>query len=460
MALPALATIPDEILEEIFLRLPTPAAVACASAACTSFRRVIKGRAFRRRFRSLHLPPLVGFMDAAGFHPAEAPHPSAPLAGALAPCAADYSFVPPVVSSSSYESFELDGDAVPRWRPRDVRDGRVLLDWISLHPRVVHMWSYPEDGSPEDEDDSDISILMNCTEVVDYHAGARPTWAKRERCNAADFHLAVCDPLFRRYVLLPTIPEDLAAHPQERLFEFEPMLAPTTASDGEDESLKVICIARYQTKLAIFVFTSTTRKWRLGICPNLPPLGNLSCFDCVRGCFYWTERRGWSDGLLVLDTHTMAFSGVDLLTGYHVQLRDLPDEDIARRRPSAVVVGREGVLEMFSLVCQHGSFSLHHTSLKDNSHEWKLDKIIPLPDLYRDYSICSVGGAEGFLFFRGAPQGIINNVGINNENVDCYSLNVKTYEITKVCSKMELFFNRKHALPYFSFPPLLLEPTI
>jgi hypothetical protein len=60
---------------------------------------------------------------------------------------------------------------------------------------------------------------------------------------------------------------------------------------------------------------------------------------------------------------------------------------------------------------------------------------------------------EGFLFFRGAPE------GINNENVDCYSLEVKTYEITKVCSKMEIFFNRKHALPYFLFPPLLLEPS-
>ncbi|KAM0858907.1 hypothetical protein ACQ4PT_047544 [Festuca glaucescens] len=95
MASPMLATILDELLEEIFLRLPTPATVAYASATCTSFRRVIKGRAFRRRFCSLHLPPLLGFMDAAGFHPAEVPHPSAPLAGALAPCAADYSFVRP-----------------------------------------------------------------------------------------------------------------------------------------------------------------------------------------------------------------------------------------------------------------------------------------------------------------------------------------------------------------------------
>jgi hypothetical protein len=83
-----------------------------------------------------------------------------------------------------------------------------------------------------------------------------------------------------------------------------------------------------------------------------------------------------------------------------------------------------------SLVGQDGSFTLHHTSLQNGSQ-------------YKDYSISTMGSAEGFLFFRGAPE------GINNENVDCYSLEVKTYEITKVCSKMEIFFNRKHALPYF-----------
>jgi hypothetical protein len=53
---------------------------------------------------------------------------------------------------------------------------------------------------------------MNRRELVDfYNDGHRLTQTKRERCNAADFHLAICDPLSRRYVLLPTIPEDLAA---------------------------------------------------------------------------------------------------------------------------------------------------------------------------------------------------------------------------------------------------------
>ncbi|KAM0931574.1 hypothetical protein ACQ4PT_000252 [Festuca glaucescens] len=450
---------PRGSLVEIFLRLPTLAALARAAAACTSFRRLIKDRAFRRRFCSLHRPPLLGFMDAAGFHPAEAPHPSAPLAGALAPCAEDFSFVPPVVSSASYLSSAspsasyfpvrfLPGDEeLPRWRPRDARDGRVLLDWVSLHLRFVRMWGNPEDGY-------DVSVLMDCNELADHDAGARASCTKRERCNGADFHLAVCDPLSRRYELLPNIPEDFAARPEERLFEFVPMLAPTT----EDEPVKVICMAIYHTKLVLFVFisTPTTRQWRMATFPILTPQGGLSCFDCVRGCFYWTEPWQWSDYLLMLDTRTMRFSHVHLLTGYHVQLRDLPDQSTDRRRPSAVVVGREGTIEMFSLVGQGGSFTLHHTSLslQNDKPEWKLEKIIPLPGQHKDYSISTVGAAEGFLFFRGAPKGIS---GCSRENVDCYSLEVKTYEITKVCSKKEHLSNPKHALPYFTFPPLLSE---
>ncbi|CAM0943530.1 unnamed protein product [Alopecurus aequalis] len=388
MASPAPPTLPEELLEDIFCRLPTLAALARVAAACTSFRRLIKGRSFRRRFRALHRPPLLGFMDAAGFLPAEAPHPSAPLVGALATCAEDFSFVPPVVSSASYHSWGADNE-LPRWRPRDARNGRVLLDWVSLHPRCVYRWG-PEEGS-------EVSILMDYREVSD--AGAWSTWIKRERCNAADFHLAICDPLSRRYVLLPTVPEDFAARPGERLLEFVPVLAPTTA---DDQSLKVLFIARYETKIALFVFFVTTRQWWMDTSPVLTPLGALSCFDCVRGCLYWSKPCYWSDYLIVLDTCTMRFSTVDLLTGYHLQLRDLPDQNNRRRRPSAVVVGREGVIEMFSLVVQDGSCTLHHTSVRNDSQEWKLENIIPLPRQCQDYSISTVGAAERFLFFRDA----------------------------------------------------------
>ncbi|KAM3215557.1 hypothetical protein ACQJBY_067524 [Aegilops geniculata] len=446
MVPPALSSIPipDELMEEIFLRLPTLEMLARASATCTSFLRVIKGRVFRRRFRAMHQPRLLGFMDAAGFQPAEAPHPSAPLADALGPRVADFSFVPSVVSSSSDVSPDEDG---PRWRPRDARDGLVLLDWISLKARVVKGWSYSKDGS-------EVSILMDSWELVDFCDDRRRlTWIKRDQCNAADFHLAVCDPLSSRYVLLPTIPEDLASQPLDHLREFEPMLVPKTINDGEEEPFKVICVARYRTKLVLFVFQSTTMQWCVVESPTLPYLKDMSCFDRVRDCFYWTHLWFWSDHLMVLDTRTLKFSTVNFLTGYHLQLRD-SDPSFDYRRPNAVVEGREGGIEMFSLLCQHGSYSLHHTSLRDNSHEWKLEKIIQLPGQYKAYSILIVGAAEGFLFFQGAP------LGIKFENVDCYSMDIKTYEITKVCTKMVNFYGRRRAIPYFSFPQLLAEPTI
>ncbi|CAM0954420.1 unnamed protein product [Alopecurus aequalis] len=364
MSSPEPATIPEELLEEIFLRLPTLAALARTAAACTSFRRLIKSRAFRRRFGSLHRAPLLGFMDAAGFYPAEEPHPSAPLAGALAPCVEDFSFVPPVVDSASFDSSQIDDDELPRWRPCD---GRILLDWVSLHPRGRSIMGDPED-------DSDVSVLIDHNELADHHdAATLAKWKKRERCNAADFHLAVCDPLSRRYLLLPTIPEDCAARPHERLCEFLPMLVPTTADNENDDSLKVICIARYETKTALFVFLSQTRscckgEWSMATFPVLTPPVSWNCIDCVRGCFYWTQRWDWTNYLFVLDTRTMSFSRVDLLTGYHVQLRDFPNKGIESQRLSAVVVGREEAIEMFSLV---GSCTLHHTSLQIDSHEWK-----------------------------------------------------------------------------------------
>ncbi|KAM3317395.1 hypothetical protein ACQJBY_035197 [Aegilops geniculata] len=106
--------IPDELVAEIFLRLPTPADVIRASGACVSFRRLVASRSFLRRFHKLHDPPLLGFLALTGaFFPVLPPSPSAPAASAVA-LAADFSF-----------SF-LPGPARD-WKVRDVRGGRVLL---------------------------------------------------------------------------------------------------------------------------------------------------------------------------------------------------------------------------------------------------------------------------------------------------------------------------------------------
>jgi hypothetical protein len=107
-----LPEIPGHLLAEIFLRLPAPEDLARTSAACVAFRRLVTDGSFLRRFRRLHAPPLLAFIDLAGFHPTLPPHPSAPSAGTLA-SAADFtfSFLP----------------AHCGWIVQDIRDGRVLL---------------------------------------------------------------------------------------------------------------------------------------------------------------------------------------------------------------------------------------------------------------------------------------------------------------------------------------------
>lgn len=409
--LPALA---DEILEEILVRVPTPEALARASAACTSFRSIITARSFLRRYRKLHRPPLLGLLidTEAGFRPAQAPHPSAPLARALV-AAADFdygSFVP-----------EPNQSWLNPWQARDVRDGRVLLD---------------------------------CTGQFDF--------------GAVFTNLAVCDPLSRRSVLLPPIPGDMSMNvQQDPVVQVQPILAP--AGEDEDTTLfKVICTAHYKTKLVAFVFSSVTSQWCIAASTSWSSLGTvkptrrkcLSRFNYVHGCFYWLSV--WRDKLLVLDTCSMEFSTVDTLTGYHSQLINQPGRS---RRVSTVIEGTKGALEMCTLVDNYSptSYYLYQTAQQNNgesSNEWQLKNIIPLP---RRCFYGIAGAAEGFLFLRGVREDqwddISHGVIFEDKDVDFFSLEVKTSELKKMFRKT--YTNRPNRVyPYFGYPPLFSEPSL
>ncbi|KAJ1291368.1 hypothetical protein BS78_02G311600 [Paspalum vaginatum] len=103
----------DDLLAEVFLRLPTLADVGRAATACASFRRVVAERAFIRRLRSVHPAPLLGLLLFSSIQPAEPPHSSAPYARALLR-----------VADLSFSFIRSAG----RWIPVDARDGRVLLE--------------------------------------------------------------------------------------------------------------------------------------------------------------------------------------------------------------------------------------------------------------------------------------------------------------------------------------------
>ncbi|CAN6175740.1 unnamed protein product [Urochloa humidicola] len=196
-------TLADDLLEEILLRLTCPADLARASTACATFRRLVADANFLRRYRSLHPPLLLGFIEtvSSGFQPVVAPHPNATTARSIARHAAGFSF-----------------DYLPstrwNWNPWDacdVRDGRVLLKSSYMGITGIH---FPD--------------------------------------------LAVCDPLFRRYRLLPPIPEDLLAsvHLQPQIVpSFEAFLVPSGEAEEDGTSFRVIGRAHRSIRSVVFVFS-------------------------------------------------------------------------------------------------------------------------------------------------------------------------------------------------------------
>uniref|UniRef100_M8BP97 Uncharacterized protein n=1 Tax=Aegilops tauschii TaxID=37682 RepID=M8BP97_AEGTA len=206
----ALPDIPDELLVGILLRLPTPEDLIRASAACISLRRLVADRAFLRRFCKLHPAPLLGFLDYKGFHPAVPPHPSAPAASAVASAADfDFTFLP-----APYWG----------WTVREVCNGRVLLNRPSRHDELGALFK----------------------------------------------EMVVCDPLHRQNLLLPPIPDDLAAPVVcqiliERDCFADCFLVPSGDEEGaeamEETSFKVFWLVLLQTKPVVLVFSSSTGQW-------------------------------------------------------------------------------------------------------------------------------------------------------------------------------------------------------
>ncbi|XP_037455617.1 uncharacterized protein LOC119326005 [Triticum dicoccoides] len=355
--------IPDELVAEIFLRLPTPADVIRASGACVSFRRLIAGRPFLRRFRKLHDPPLLGFLALTGaFFPVLPPSPSASAARAVA-LAADFSF-----------SF-LPGPARD-WKVRDARGGRVLLSRSPL-----------------------------------------------------DNSLAVCDPLHRRYRLLPLIPEVEGWVPHSVENPYRQSFLGDAEEAAEETSFTVISIAHWgdKDKQGAFVFSSSTGQWR-GT-PWIAGFASFSRYLHAYGCFYGVTAC--REKLLVLDTQRMEFSLADLPP----QARG-SSEQIAG---IAIVEAGEGVTGMFVLA--HGTSHISYLIRRNNggsSSQWQFERTIPLVSSWYSF----MGSTERHLLL--VSQG------------DTFTLDIKTFQLEKVVRR-----GISSPCVYRNFPPSLLSsPTI
>uniref|UniRef100_A0A0E0LM35 F-box protein AT5G49610-like beta-propeller domain-containing protein n=1 Tax=Oryza punctata TaxID=4537 RepID=A0A0E0LM35_ORYPU len=362
----------------------------------------------RKRRKSGRPPPFLGLACYDGFYPATEPHPSAKRAIAVARKADfEYDFVPWVPEEEAWG-----------WFPVDARDGRVLIQSKYF---------------PDDPDGGGFP---------------RPRF----------MNYAVCDPLFKRYVMLPSIPDDLTVN-EGSLVNFGLCLAPSH-EDEVDTSFRVICVARYNTKLLAFVFSSVTRQWGIGSSSTWSSLGTeeppnrhgLSCFDCVDGCFYWTVPS--ADKILVLDALKMEFS----IINYAHRV-----EDGFR---ACIAVDREGIPGMLTVgeYLGNGEFRFSRIakqSDRESPNERLLENIIQLPSYHNKYF--TLGAAEGFIFLRGIPEeekvedSSSEDLYMDPEEVDYYSLNVKTAEFKMVCA-MDMDKCYYSVCPYFRFSPTSAKP--
>ncbi|CAM0909210.1 unnamed protein product [Alopecurus aequalis] len=402
MAAP-LKEIPDHLLVEIFRRLPALEDLARASAACVSFCRIVTDRSFIRRFRRLHAPPLLGFLGRGRFSPATPPHPSASGARALA-LAADFSF-----------SF-LPSHC--RWTLQDTRDGRVLLN-----------------GIPDGQE--------------------RPIFTE----------LVVSDPLHRRYILLPPLPDDLTSLLENLVpISCEPFLVPLGEEETaavEDTSFRVIWMAHCKTQLSAFVFSSSTGQWRAAstawtnlvvgkaesdIMSRIPT--SLLRRHYAYGCFYWDWLPIGSKKLLVLDTRRMEFS-----------MAHLPPGEWSTQGLAIVEAG-EGRLGMFGF-CGGTASDLIYTIARNKGEspsQCQMEKTISLDSRYcipqKRYKYYIEDATARYLLLtrtKGSP--------LENLPAEYFSMDIKTLKLHRVCAEQGTYMYGKSIYTNFR-PSLLSSPTI
>uniref|UniRef100_A0A0E0LM33 F-box domain-containing protein n=1 Tax=Oryza punctata TaxID=4537 RepID=A0A0E0LM33_ORYPU len=400
---PSLAVLSDDILREIFVRLPSPADLARAATACAGFRRVITEHSFLHRFRAAnHPPPLLGLLDVdGGFVPAGPPHPSAAAAGAVVAASRDVvDFTCPFLPSSP-----------DPWRRRDVLDGRVLFSRDAVGGG----------GEKVDGQDDDPGFM----------------------------DLAVCDPLSRRYVLLPAVPNDLAASAQlHNLLDLQPFFAPPRDDDdgdGDGTSFKVMYMARCQSKLVVFTFSSESQQWSSisyhgwGILVAATPSQEtaLSQRHHAHGCIFWFLL--WAKKLLVLDTYTMELSTINL-----------PSSELLEIQQVAIVESAGGGIGMFAMVDEilDSTFDMFYVVWDpEGSNKWPLERLMKLPVEFQ-YNL--VGAAGGYLLVQGIPVH-----GPVQDQV-CFSVELKTF-------KVEMFCETRRALIgadlFAGFAPAMASPA-
>ncbi|CAL5083457.1 unnamed protein product [Urochloa decumbens] len=277
-----------------------------------------------------------------------------------------------------------------RWHPLDARDGRVVLG---------HAWS-------------------------------------------ASF--VVSDPLSRRSLLLPPLPDQALAVALRQ----HPFLLPAKDDEPDETAFEVGCMVEYEHEPGLvvavpFVYSSTTGQWSKllwgATVTDLKPF-----YAC--GCFYW---KFTPDTLFVLDRRANEFRLVSIPALYGDN--DFVIAEAGEGRTGIFTLLHIDSLASASLVCavMNG---------EGNAVWWQFKGSITMPP----HCIYSFAGAsDRHLLLHGSPWHLHGtppdeNYFFNARGCGYFSVESDTLKMEKVCDLEPLVA----AVPYTSFPPSLCLTTI
>lgn len=251
----------DDLLREILLRLPSLPSLVRAALTCRAFLAAVRSSpAFRRRFRALHPPPLLGFF------------------------------------------FDPDGNENPTFTP--IRRGSDRDHAAAVRGLDAFLTRVPH----QDDDD-----VFPGWQIMECRGGCLLllNWKTKQ--------LAAYSPLTGALDLVPRLPDEISKGHRGKFISGDFFLVVPDDEAPDRRSFRVVCSCHDKSRVRVAVFSSATRKWQIlpwsEPVPTQPASGKywLLSGNQVNGFLCWSHHKNAYK--VLLDTATLQFSVIDLPHG-------------------------------------------------------------------------------------------------------------------------------------------------
>ncbi|CAL5012138.1 unnamed protein product [Urochloa decumbens] len=246
----------DDLLREILIRLPSLPSLIRAALSCRAFLAAVRSSsAFRRRFRALHPPPLLGF------------------------------FVGP------------DGDEMPSFTPVRRRSDPDLA--AAVRGADVFLTRLPSDDD-----------VFPGWQILECRGGCLllHNWMTKQ--------IATYNPLTRALNPIPTMPNKISHNHRGKFMPMDYFLLPSHDESTDRSSFRVVYSCHDKSRVRAAVFSSASRQWQIlpwsDPAPKQPASGKYWLLGGTHVNRFLCWSHSWHAYIVILDTSTLQFSFMDL----------------------------------------------------------------------------------------------------------------------------------------------------